>query len=261
MRGENLRIPEQLRRLPANLVDWAESVPEAFEEVREGIFDYLPRGRVATPQQIFTGETGERILEDFGANTAWEFSVAQRRNIRDQVSLLPLKQDDYVGQMKRSWLDAFDNPTAPMKYQAGVLQVSKGGRNAGRVINGPYSLYFPSALWPYTTEEGKRYTVMDLAEEPIESDWLGTKPWIEWATDVKYDKIGALPGFSRWGDAALGAGAIAPVAVVGTVAILTFPRWGPFIVDKTVETGTAIGYGVGEIAGAITSKLANFGRN
>jgi len=231
-----MRIPEQLKKLPGNLATWAGDVPESLAELKDDlgeIFDYRgPNMRVPTPEQLLP----DMVLNDFGANTAWEFSVNERRNIRDQVSVLPVNSDAYNAGMKRSWLDFFDNPT----IQAGILEMNKEGTQSRAVVYGPYSLYYPSALWPFTTEEGKRYTVMDLAEEPIESDWFGTKPWIEWATDVKYDKVGALPGFRKWGDKALGMTALAPVVGAGIVAFITWPFWTKFIGDQSKEFINAV---------------------
>ena len=235
-----MQIPDQLKKLPGNIATWAGDVPESLAELKDDlgeIFDYRgPNMRVATPEEIFRGDAGEKVLNDFGARTAWEFDVNERRNIRDQVSILPVNADEYNAGMKRSWLDFFDNPTV----QAGILEMNKEGRQSRAVVNGPYSLYYPSALWPFTTEEGKRYTVMDLAEEPIESDWFGTKPWIEWATDVKYDKVGALPGFRKWGDTALGMTALAPVVGVGLVAWVTFPFWSRMVVREGARITSAV---------------------
>lgn len=230
-----MKIPDQLKKLPGNLVSWAGDVPESLSELKEnidGAFDYMPNLKVPTPQDILP----EKVLNDFGANTAWEFSVDERRNIRDQVSVLPVNQDEYSAGMKRTALDFFDNPT----IQAGILEMNKEGQRSRALVNGPFSLYYPSALWPFTTEGGKRYTVMDLAEEPIESDWFGTKPWLEWATDVKYDKVGALPGFRNWGDAALGMTAMAPLVGAGVVAFITWPFWSKFIGDQAKKTIEAV---------------------
>lgn len=230
-----MKIPDQLKKLPGNLVSWAGDVPESLSELKEnidGAFDYMPNLKVPTPQSFLP----EKVLEDFGANTAWEFSVDERRNIRDQVSVLPVNRDEYNAGMKRTALDFFENPTV----QAGILEMNKEDRRSRAVVNGPFSLYYPSALWPFTTTEGKRYTVMDLAEEPIESDWFGTKPWLEWATDVKYDKVGALPGFRNWGDAALGMTAMAPLVGAGVVAFITWPFWSKFILTQSKKTIEAV---------------------
>ena len=127
-------------------------------------------------------------------------------------------------------------------FTAGSVRITKEQDDgsianvSGFGVKGPFSLYYPSALWPHMTEEGRRYTVMDLADEDIESDWMGLKPWAEWATDVKYDKVGALPGFQYWGDASLGATAIAPLVIVAIPIGLSVWAWGPTIGKRILDS-------------------------
>ena len=120
-------------------------------------------------------------------------------------------------------------------------------------ILAPFSLYFPTSMWPYSTNVGSRYTVHDLGNEPIESDFLGTKPLVEIAMGRKLDKVGALPAFSKWGDIALGT----PPTLVWTGMLLlagfTFYTWAPPIGKAVGGTATAFATGMAEI-GYATAK-------
>ena len=120
-------------------------------------------------------------------------------------------------------------------------------------ILAPFSLYFPTSMWPYSTNDGSRYTVHDLGNEPIESDFLGTKPLVEIAMGRKLDKVGALPAFSKWGDIALGT----PPALVWTGILLlagfTVQVWGPPIGNAIGGTASAFATGMAEI-GYATAK-------
>jgi hypothetical protein len=242
------------------LMDTAKAVREVPEKI-ESIGDGLPS--IPTPYDMLPDSEVDRWGGAPG--DARQFSVRNRRGIKQNVRLLPqMKRDEFT----RHFADYF-NPTSPdmllnPAMTAGVLSVTKetddGLLQTGISVPGPFSLYYPSALWPYQTGEGARYTVMDLAEEPIESDWLGLKPWAEWATDTTYDKVGALPGFRLWGDAALGAGAVAPLAVVGLLLFVTAPAWGPVIGGRTIATGRALLDGTKEFTASVGGKVATFGR-
>lgn len=262
------------------LMDTAKAVQQVPEKI-ESIGDGLPS--IPTPYDTLP----DWLVDDWGGapGDAQQFSVRNRRGIKQNVRLLPQRKRD---EFTRHFADYFDPNSPDMLLNpamtAGVLSVTKETEElvlengipvfgqdgkpiyetrilqTGISVPGPFSLYYPSALWPYQTEEGARYTVMDLAEEPIESDWLGLKPWAEWATDTTYDKVGALPGFRLWGDAALGAGAVAPLAVVGLLLFVTAPAWGPVIGGRTIATGRALLDGTKEFTASVGGKVATFGR-
>jgi hypothetical protein len=92
-----------------------------------------------------------------------------------------------------------------------------------RPLYAPFSMYTPSALWPYTADDGSRLTVHDFGNQEIESDWMGMKPWVEVVSGRELDKIGALPAFNVWGDLVLGILPTLTVAILGFVAITTAP--------------------------------------
>ena len=218
------------------------SIPGKFNDFKEDIsevFDYLPNGRIPTPY----GMLPNKVVDDFGGRTAHTFRVASRGDIKENVSVLNLegmKADEYNKTYTRPWTDIFN--LRPNMFTAGTVRITKEQDDgsianvSGFGVRGPFSLYYPSALWPHMTEEGKRYTVMDLADEDIESDWMGLKPWAEWATDVKYDKVGALPGFRFWGDASLGATAIAPLVIVAIPIGLSVWAWGPTVGKRILDS-------------------------
>ena len=113
---------------------------------------------------------------------------------------------------------------------SGTTQVFKpdGTRVEGpNDIFAPFSLYYPSSMWPYTARDGSRYTVHDFGREPIDSNWLGTKPLAEIAVGRRLDKIGALPGFAYWGDIALGTPPSLVWLGAGILATISAPFWGP----------------------------------
>ena len=206
-----------------------------------------------------------KVVDDFGGGTAHTFRVASRRGgpggLKENVSILPLEKlrNNPNSRQYNDYLNPFSGAMISNPAMiAGNLQISKGGQDiAQKAINGPFSLYYPSALWPFMRDDGKRYTVMDLAEEPIDSEWLGTKPWIEWATDRNYDRIGALPGFQKWGDVALGATAAAPIAIVGVIAFFTAPVWGPILTQRVVATTVAASKGAAELLVAVKDGPGN----
>ena len=123
-----------------------------------------------------------------------------------------------------------------------------------RTMFAPFSIYTPTVLWPYTSNDGSRYTVHDFANTPLESDFLGAKPIVEVLAGRKLDRYGALPGFAKWGDPLLGTG---PVLIGGTaVALLglTAFLWGPAIGQSLASTAQSAVFGTLELGRAVASK-------
>ena len=127
---------------------------------------------------------------------------------------------------------------------SGTTEVFKpdGSRVEGpNDIFAPFSLYYPSSMWPYSGQDGSRYTVHDFGREPIDSNWLGTKPLAEIAVGRKLDKIGALPGFAYWGDITLGTPPTILWIGTGILAFMTAAFWGPTATgDLLLTTTTSI---------------------
>lgn len=171
-----------------------------------------------------------------------EYNVSANQNLKQGVTILP-NDSDYthsafnifkplppvIGSLEITEFDPdypsiFEISEAVAKGEE-IPTVSFSEETTNKPILAPFSLYYPSVAWPFATEEGKRYTVLDLGNEEID-DFTG-KEWIEWMAGRKYDKYAALPGYRFWGDPVLGMGATAPVIVVGGLAVITFPFWGP----------------------------------
>lgn len=124
-------------------------------------------------------------------------------------------------------------------------------------ILSPFSLYYPSVAWPYMTDEGKRYTVVDLGNEPID---LPAGDWIGWLMGRKLDRVGAIPGFRFWGDPLLGVSAATPTILVSIPILLTAPYWGPPLLQSLGISGKRAFEGSMEILGAVGRGVAATGK-
>jgi len=116
----------------------------------------------------------------------------------------------------------------------------------------PFSRYTPTVLWPFSTDNGERYTVHDLGEENL--DFPG-KTIAEYALGRELDRVGALPGFHMWGDPLLG---VAPVAIGGGTALIvgaTAWMWGPAIANRAATLAKATTYGLLELGSAVFGKV------
>lgn len=100
-------------------------------------------------------------------------------------------------------------------------------------IYGPFSKYTPTFLWPWQTQNGRRMTAAELAQVPLDGDWYGTKPIAEAVIGQELDKVGGIPGYRFFGDAALAT----PLLLTAVVAAFTAPLWGPPLVSATTFVG------------------------
>ena len=115
-------------------------------------------------------------------------------------------------------------------------------------IYGPFSKFTPTALWPWQTKEGARMTAAELAEVPLEGDWLGTKPIAEAVLGQRLDKVGGIPGFRFYGDAVLGT----PIILGGVLVVLAAPLWIPVVSaigTSMVNTTLSMGRGIAKAIG------------
>ena len=115
-------------------------------------------------------------------------------------------------------------------------------------IYGPFSKFTPTALWPWQTQEGARMTAAELAEVPLEGDWLGTKPIAEAVLGQRLDKVGGIPGFRFYGDAVLGT----PIILGGVLVVLAAPLWIPVVSaigTSMVNTTLSMGRGIAKAIG------------
>ena len=110
-------------------------------------------------------------------------------------------------------------------------------------IYGPFSKFTPTALWPWQTKEGARMTAAELAEVPLEGNWIGTKPIAEAILGQELDKVGGLPGYRFYGDAILAT----PIIVSGVIVVLAAPLWIPVVSaigTSMVNTALSMGRGI-----------------
>ncbi len=207
-----------------------------------------------------------------------EYETIGRDSIKQGVTILPTDQPHsrMANQLGRPWEDdwtlvAADLSVTDVEYDFPSIADISAAIASGEDIPGPdresstslkpiiapFSLYYPSVAWPFMTDEGKRYTVEDLGNEPID---LPAGDWIGWIMGRKLDRVAALPGFRIWGDPLLGIGASIPVAIVAIPLIITAPRWGQSLGTSLGAAGTAFVTSSAEILGAIGGGLAATGK-
>jgi hypothetical protein len=175
-----------------------------------------------------------------------EVTITRGTGVPNQVTFLT-KSDPVMG--KRNMFDMLATDDGALYSGTTELQGDETS------IFAPFSIYFPTAMWPYSSETGNRYTVHDLAEESIESDWLGTKPLVEIAMGRKLDKIGALPAYAYWGDIALGTPPTILWGGIAVIATLTSGLWAPPLGLRIGALSTAITTGFAGFGAAITRKI------
>ncbi len=176
-----------------------------------------------------------------------EVDIVEGGNIPEQVTLNPYANDPAFKQRSLWNMLGEDG----VQLTSGYTELN-GNETA---IFAPFSTYFPTSMWPYSAPDGGRYTVHNLANEPIESDFLGTKPIVEILMGRKLDKVGALPAFSAWGDIALGAPPVAAWLGLGLLGLFTAEFWLPPILNATGQTVAYAGIGTGEIFFEVAKSL------
>lgn len=224
---------ETLQRLEDNVIDPA--VGSLFG-APEMVADKLGEYGVYAALPNWTGIGTEEDMQDWLSGVMQlsrgetETTIKGSEVIPNQVALLPVDENDrFLG--RRNMFDMLADPGTGL--YAGTIE-----RNGdSRPIFAPASTYFPTSMWPYSSPDGSRYTVHDFGEEPIESDFLGTKPLLEFAMGRKLDKIGAVPGFQYWGDIALGA----PVALLVLGAGYLGVKAAPVALGFVTSTAKTIG--------------------
>ena len=250
---DNLVEPtvSSIMNVPQNI---AEAIGD-FEAFGYDVYDILAGDNWGT--QSKTEKTIERMLGFDRAER--EIIVNDPNDIPNQVTLLPIDNDINRAIGRRSIWNLFKEEG--MKMTSGTIEEPTFSFTDGfnetttRTVFAPFSIYTPTVLWPYTSDDGTRFTVHDFANTPLESDFLGAKPIVEVLTGRKLDRYGALPGFAKWGDPLLGTG---PVLIGGTaVALLglTAALWGPAIAQRAAATAKSAVFGTLELAGAVGGKL------
>lgn len=239
-----------IMNVPANI---AEAIGD-FEAFGYDVYDILTGDDWGT--QSRTEKTIERML---GFDRAERGILVNNPNdIPNQVTLLPIDNDISRAIGRRSIWNIFEEEG--LKMTSGTIEeptfsfTDPYNETTTRTIFAPFSIYTPTVLWPYASNDGSRYTVHDFANTPLESDFLGAKPIVEVLAGRKLDRYGALPGFSKWGDPLLGTG---PVLIGGTaVALLglTAFLWGPAIGRSLASTAQSAVFGTLELAKSVGSK-------
>ena len=203
------------------------------------IDDYLPHDYI--PDWALAEGDLKKYMEDLlGFDRRHrEVTLTRGDNIANQVTVMPWSNDPAHGQ-RTIWnmlAEDGDLMSGEAELQGNTQQ-----------IFAPFSLYYPTSMWPYSSPDGNRYTVHDLGNEPIESDFLGTKPIIEILAGRKLDKVGSLPAYSYWGDIALGTPPTLVWVGLGIIAVKTGPIWFPPITRGVSEFGVAVADGIAGIA-------------
>ena len=202
------------------------------EKVADGIGDltddWIP-DKVYSPKQVT-----KKVMDWLGADDLPEYEAVGSDNIKQTVTLLPTDNPN----ARRAPLDpttlSFQLATDDLPLTAGSIYIDGDEEKS---IPAPFSLYYPTVAWPFMTDEGKRYTVIDLGNEPI--DFPG-RDWVGLLLRRKLDKVAALPGFRGWGDPLLGVGAVAPLVVVAIPVVYFAPLWGPSLAATGVKLGKTV---------------------
>lgn len=104
-----------------------------------------------------------------------------------------------------------------------------------RRIFAPFSTYTPSAIWPYQSEDGSRYTVHDLAQKDIGMPEWAVKPvTLILGRDLDIDEdgspdYGGLPLFRWVADPLMGLGPIILTGILLYTAANVIPALAPTI--------------------------------
>ena len=111
--------------------------------------------------------------------------------------------------------------------------ILKNGKEK-RII-APFSTYFPTAIWPYSADDGGRYTVHNFAEKdlPIPSWAQGPIETFMW-TDLDIDQdgkadYGGVPLFRFFADPLMGVPPIALLLLLGYIASIYIPSVTPLL--------------------------------
>jgi len=134
--------------------------------------------------------------------------------------------------------------------------------NSEKPIIGMFSQNTPTFLWPWTTENGERYTAVDFAEMPFFETGIGDKikePF-EIVMGRQYNKVGDLPAYGAWGDIALGLPVIILLvagATVGLPAMGKLGRDGAKLTKQAVSIPFAIAGAARDKALDVAAKLDN----
>ena len=192
---------------------------------RSRLSGYDPRYRY--PQEIALTKTSEEALERQNLFTFFDDTDGIRITA-DEISYQEGTNPYIKGMNPLEWMRV-GRIDSPMSHSDGP-------------IYGPFSKFTPTALWPWQTKEGARMTAAELAEVPLDGDWLGTKPIAEAVLGQKLDKVGGMPGYRFYGDAVLGA----PIIGGGVLLVLASPLWIPVVsAIGTSLLGSAVSLGRG----------------
>ncbi len=230
------------------------NIQQGFEEIENYVITPAVTGIVGLPQTVEDLTAGvvsaERVSSLIGFDGAQnETFLTEGTNIAQSVTLTPGSNEPAL-RRRTMW----DLLATEGDLFSGNSRVENG---LSLPIFAPFSIYFPSSMWPYSDEDGSRYTVHDLGEEPIESNFLGTKPLMEILLQRRLNKVGAIPGFPLWGDFVLGIPATAVVVGAGLLLGFTAQVWGPPIITATSEMAARAGLGAVKIVDTVQNSIAN----
>ena len=164
-----------------------------------------------------------------------------------QISIIKGTEHGLDRQNLFTFMQPDDNPYIkgdnPLEWMS-VGEIDSPQAHSAGPIYAPFSKFTPTALWPWQTSDGGRMTAAELAETPLEGDWLGTKPIAEAVVGQRLNKVGAIPGYRFVGDLALAT----PLILSGIVVVASAPIWTPLIgaaATTIAKSVVSLGIGIG----------------
>jgi hypothetical protein len=231
-----MSIPAQIRAGLTNVQNQTEPILDIIEDSIESSVEVLDRADEIVSERVDNIVSGLRMIpadaqETLGIDLIPDVVRGQsNEGLPQSISVIPYFEIEEGNLRTREEIrPGVANIFTLLQDEGGDTVVGtltvkdQNGVKTESSVYGPFSRYTPSAIWPYMREDGRRYTAMDLANEPIESDFIGTKPLVELALNRRLDRVGAIPGFRYWGDVALGLGPLTVLTVGGIAAYFLVP--------------------------------------
>ncbi len=173
----------------------------SLEDVANKVFDAIPSPR-------------DRIWRDDpnkGAETVTIFTKSD----------VAFDKQNFIGMFDRQNMSVFDG------------FIEKGDKKSK--IFAPFSMYTPTAIWPWQGDDGSRYTVHSLADKDLgipDSLERPIEKLLRIDLDIDQDgasDFGGLPLFNWIGDLLLGLGPIALLFLLGNILVAVVPSIIPLL--------------------------------
>ncbi len=188
-------------------------LPAPKRDQSVNMFTAMQENPVQVIGQMHTEETPSFI--DTAAISSYEYALtlafSSEVPLSDQYDYQTMNQSEKLQAIKDGDYGADEEVfISGMTYTeiANILSNAKGGNlsESEKPIIGIFSQNTPTFLWPWTREDGGRYTAVDFADMEFFEGKIGRalKFPIEQVMEKKYDKVGTLPAYGAWGDIVLG---------------------------------------------------------